>query len=61
MHRHEKISILLKSIISEIHNLERKDFDDERKRSNACEKINDELHKAYSMINELKKEFQEKL
>ena len=59
MHRHEKISTLLKEVISEIHELEKKDFDDERKRSSACEKIDDKLHEAYSMINELKKEFQE--
>ncbi|NQU97940.1 hypothetical protein HQ533_00590 [Candidatus Woesearchaeota archaeon] len=61
MHRHEKVRGLLKSVISEVNDLERVDYDDERKRSMACDKISDKLHTAYILINELKKEFEEKI
>jgi len=61
MHRHEKVRGLLKSVISEVNTLEAKEFDNEIKRSRVCDRITDDLHKAFLLVNELKREFEEKI
>ena len=61
MHRHDKVREILKVVISEVDYLEAHEYNDERKRSKACEHISDDIHKALLLINDIKKEFEEKI
>lgn len=61
MHRHKKVRDLLRDIISEVDKLEQKEYDDEKKRLIACDRTTEKLYEAYAIINQLKKEFEEKI
>ena len=60
-HRHEKVRDLLKEIISQVDEIEKKQYDDERLRSKACDEIADKVQEAYALVNQLKKEFDERV
>ena len=59
MHRHDKVREILKEADSGINKLERKEFDDEKKRIRLCEQVSDKLQKAYLMVTDLKRESEE--
>ncbi|MBU0472340.1 MAG: hypothetical protein KKF89_02155 [Nanoarchaeota archaeon] len=61
MYRHDKVREILKSLISEVNELEKKEYDNEKNRSRACDKISEKVQRAYCLVNELKKEFEEKI
>lgn len=61
MHRHDKVRDLLKKVISQVDDIEKKEYDDERKRSKACDDIANNIQEAYALVNQLKKEFDEKI
>jgi len=61
MYRHEKVRGILKDIISQVDDLEKQEFNDNMKRSQACDKISEQLHQAFFLVTQLKKEFEEKI
>ncbi|MFH1770661.1 MAG: hypothetical protein ABH828_03830 [archaeon] len=60
-HRHDKVRNLLKEIISQVDEIEKKEYDNDRKRSKACDEIADKVQEAYALVNQLKKEFDERI
>lgn len=61
VHRHEKVRDLLKKVISQVDEIEKKEYDDERKRSRICDDTAKNIQEAYVLVNQLKKEFDEKI